>query len=395
MKKILLLCFICNLFNYALAQTNVPVAKIPFELEGEHIFIRLNIEGSSELDFVFDTGAGSTVINSELVKRLNWESDKTTSLDGASGETELRKFNNKDIILQSLTLTKVDLLSTSLNHFEESFGRHIDGIIGYDFLKKYVIEINYNTFELIVFNSKKYRHHGIGAMKKIFIGDVPTTMLDIKLSDDTYIKGEFILDTGAGLTVAFATPFINKNDLKAAAGKTYSLSSQGGLSKTNSQVEIGKIKALKIMDEELKNLPVRFYNTTSGVLAQKGIAGLIGNEILKRYNITFDYKRKKSYWVANNRFLSHPFDESLSGIMLNLNKDKSKVIVSNLIPGFPVTKTELKLGDEIIEIDGYKTSNTKLTKLRKLLKQKGKTISIKYIQEKQIKEIFLELKPII
>ncbi|MEM9052889.1 MAG: hypothetical protein AAGC47_12625 [Bacteroidota bacterium] len=53
------------------AQTNQKISEIPFELFGGHTFIELKIGKSDVLSFIFDTGAGATVINSSTSERLN------------------------------------------------------------------------------------------------------------------------------------------------------------------------------------------------------------------------------------------------------------------------------------------------------------------------------------
>lgn len=377
------------------AQNANPVTKIPFELEGNHIFIQLTINHSEQLDFVFDTGAGSTVINSETAKKLNFASSKTSTTTGASGKTQSSIIKKKSVEGKSIELDKVDLLSVPLSHLERLIGKDIDGIIGYDLLKKYVTEIDYNNSELIFFESKSYEYQGSGELIRIDIGDVPTAIFQIILKDGTYVNEEFLLDTGAGGAISFTSPFSERSQIRTKIDKTYSNNSRG-LSANVAQVEVGRIKNLKILDFEFANIPVSIYDTEVGFFANKKIAGIIGNEILKRFNITFDYKRKKSYWVKNKQYINEPFYVQNSGLKLSLDANKSKIIVDHIIPNSSAAKSELKIGDEIIEIDGVKTVDSSLETIRKLLRtQSGKTIKIVYRHVGTEKELLLSLEPLI
>ena len=76
------------------AQNLNPIAEIPFELEDHHIFIRLNIEGSKALEFIFDTGAVGTVINSALTESLDLNADKTAENTGAAGKGMIQVIKN-------------------------------------------------------------------------------------------------------------------------------------------------------------------------------------------------------------------------------------------------------------------------------------------------------------
>lgn len=373
---------------------SIPIAKIPFELEGNHIFINLSIQGSEELKFVFDTGAGGTVINSSTTKRLNLVSDRTTENSGASGTVTSEIIENVEININDIQLSKVNLQSVSLSHLEEVIGRNIDGIIGYHLLRQYVIEINYNTSELIVYQSKKYKYQGNGELIKIDLGYVPTAVFTVALTNDSYQNEEFIIDNGAGLAIAFTTPFSERNDLKNTIGKTYS-NRASGFSKNKADVDVGRINKVKILGTEFTNIPVSIYNTNVGVFAHPTIAGVIGNEILKRFNITFDYKRKISYWEPNHLFDGTAFEISHSGLKLKLSSDKSKTIVDSIISETDISKSDIKAGDEIIEIDGIKAVDASLEQLRALLYQDGKKVEIKYLQDNQEKSLEILLRPLI
>ena len=288
----------------------------------------------------------------------------------------------------------MDLLSVPLSHLERSIGKDIDGIIGYDLLKEYVTEINYNNSELILYESKSYEYQGSGELVKIDIGDVPTAVFQIILTDSTYIDEEFVLDTGAGGTISFTSPFSKRSKLRSKID-TYSNSSRG-LSTNEAQIEVGRIKNLKILDIEFENIPVSIYDTEVGFFASKKVAGIVGNEILKRFNITFDYKRKKSYWIVNKQYINEHFYVQSSGLKLSLDSTESKIIIDGIIPNSSAAKSELQIGDEIIEIDGIKAVESSLETIRKSLRTESKkTVKIVYRRADAERELLLSLEPLI
>ena len=392
MKQILILIAVCISFNHY-AQENKLVCEIPFKLIDNHIYIPLKINDSEELEFVFDTGAGATIINSNIQKQINLTSNKVLTSNGATGEVNMILIENNTIKFDSLELNEIDLLSTSLSHLERASGRNIDGIIGYDFLNKYVVEINYNDSKILIFDPKGFKYQGKGQLIKIDVDKLPKAKFKFSINNRISFKGEFIIDTGAGGTIGFATHFSKKNDLKHRIEKTYSFSSKG-LSGNHSIIDIGRIKEFKISEFGFKNIPVRIYNTNKGALAKKKTAGIIGNELLKKFNITFDYKSKKSYWTLNHKF-NEPFVVSHSGLKLELDTSGTKVIITYIIPNSVAESSDLNIGDEIIEIDNLKVSSISLDKIRKLLNQNGKTIEIKYLKGNEIKILNLILKPMI
>ncbi|MEL7146174.1 MAG: aspartyl protease family protein [Bacteroidota bacterium] len=379
MKKIYcLLLFFLALTAYA--QKPTPVAKIPFHLEGNHVYIQLTIGTSDTLDFIFDTGAGSSVINTATAEALSLSGSRTALTQGASGTVESSIIQKQNINIGSLTLKKVNLLGAPLSHFERSVGKDIDGIIGYDLLKDFVIQVNYNTSQLIVYKSRGFQYQGDGEVINIDLGRVPTAVFPVLLTDGSYQKEEFIIDNGAGLTIAFTSPFAKKEQLMTTIENTYQSSSKG-FSTNVANVNVGRISGLKIGNREFTNVPARIYDTKEGVFSMESIAGIIGNEIQKRYNIVFDYKRKKSYWEPNDRFENEPFVVAHSGLQLVRNDDKTGVIIEGIIPESPAASSALQLGDEIVEIDGVKASEASLYMLRLALRKNGKTVRVVYRNE--------------
>ena len=67
----------------AIAQT--PVASFPFEQYGAHSFIKVKVNNSEELDFIFDTGDGLTVLNIDRAAELGMTSGASATTTSAEG----------------------------------------------------------------------------------------------------------------------------------------------------------------------------------------------------------------------------------------------------------------------------------------------------------------------
>ncbi|MGD1840064.1 MAG: aspartyl protease family protein [Thermonemataceae bacterium] len=376
------------------AQSSSPITTIPFKLEGNHLMITTHINQSKALNFVFDTGAGATVINVQTAAQLQLKEGKQKTSDGAAGKVSSKVIADATLQIGSVSLRKVDLESAPLTHLEKVFGKDIDGLLGYDLLKQYVVKINYDKSVIEIYNSKKYQYRGSGKLIKIDVGDVPTAKATISLDGKNTLEGEFILDNGAGSAMSFCTPYAEKHQLQSTIGKTYKIKSRG-YSSNEATVSVGRLKRVEIQQFQFSEVPVSIYDTQSGVFSYKGIAGVIGNDLLKRFNITFDYKRKKTYWEPNDRFKDEPFYVDYSGLRLSLDETKTKVLINNIIPESPSSMSDLKIGDEIIEIDNIKAADTSLANLRKLLYQEGKKVEVKYKRGNTLLSTVIQLKALI
>ncbi|MEO0473844.1 MAG: retropepsin-like aspartic protease, partial [Bacteroidota bacterium] len=204
-----------------------PIATVAFELEGEHMFIKLRVNDSEELDFIFDTGAGGSAINATTARRLNLSNRKKKMASGAAGTFKVGVIKNARIQINDLELEKVNLESPDLLHLECALGRDIDGIIGYHVLKDHVVSINHDRSEMDIYAAEGFVYQGTGQIFPIKVGTHASIDGRLTLENGAQIAGEFILDNGAGVALAFCTPFANKHDLLSKIEGGYAMRAVG------------------------------------------------------------------------------------------------------------------------------------------------------------------------
>jgi hypothetical protein len=145
MKK---LAFILVLLSGTILQAQTPITSIPFEFFGDHIIIKVSVDQSRPLDFIFDTGAGLTVMDEDIVKELDLPVNKEVDLGDITTTWHIIKHNTIEI--NGFLMEKnTKVYSTDLDHLEISLGRELDGIIGYDLLQHhgiYVGGIDFGVF---------------------------------------------------------------------------------------------------------------------------------------------------------------------------------------------------------------------------------------------------------
>ena len=379
--------------NYLFAQSG-SLAKIPFSLEGNHIFIKVKVNGSEELDFMFDTGMTVAAINTDIVTNLNLSHYKKIKTGGASGKFDAKRSKNNEINLGGLKLTKIDLEEIPLLHLERTIGRDIDGLIGFSLLNKYVVKVNYDSLKLEIYPTNKFEYTGDGEVIDLTVGKLSFIKTQLKIGGNKEVSGEFILDTGAGLALALATPFSQINQIEKKMGRKFTMN-VAAYGEDKVTANIGLMNQVQINQFQFKDVPTTIFKNPKGVFSRKFIGGVIGNELLKKFNITFDYKHKKSYWEPNKSFSENSFTTQCSGLVLSLDKTKKRVIIENIIPESVGYESELNVDDIILEIDAVKAGEAPLFELRKILNQSGKEVKIKYSRRGVENEIGLKLKALI
>ncbi len=132
------------------------LAVLPFRLSGSHIFIDVRVNDSEQLHFIFDTGASSTVIAQRQAKRLKLSSDGYTPIRGRKGPSLAYYSRNSQLRMGELLVEKVRVVHLPLDHLQRALGKKVDGIIGHDLLKHYVVQINYDTRTIALYDPEEF-----------------------------------------------------------------------------------------------------------------------------------------------------------------------------------------------------------------------------------------------
>ena len=188
---------IAAVFYAGVALAQKPVASFPFEQFGDHSFIKVKVNNSEELDFIFDTGDGLTVLNIDRAKELGMTSGANATTTSAEGTISGKLVKHNELTVGGAPVHNIKVYETSLNHLEISIGRNIDGIIGYDILNNYVVSMNFDTKMIELYNPKNYKYNGSGKMMSINLTSfIPHIAGQVTLSNGEQLKGEFFIDTG-------------------------------------------------------------------------------------------------------------------------------------------------------------------------------------------------------
>jgi predicted aspartyl protease len=109
------------------------------------LFMRAII-GGKNLRFCFDTGAETNVLSTSLPKNVlqTVTITRTSKLRGAgSAYTDVIYGRMNDFLFGDTAFTQMETVITYLDHLNESYGTHLDGVVGFDFISKGTFCINF------------------------------------------------------------------------------------------------------------------------------------------------------------------------------------------------------------------------------------------------------------
>jgi hypothetical protein len=134
------------------------LAESPFQLYGSVIITEVSVDESGPLNFIFDTGAGATIVNSKTAARLGIVGDETVSREGATGTVEITRSTNHIVDIGELRFQDVTLGIAEIDYIEKRMGIQIDGVIGWEILSRYAVRIDYDRMLIEIYDNSNYEY---------------------------------------------------------------------------------------------------------------------------------------------------------------------------------------------------------------------------------------------
>ncbi|MCH7524038.1 MAG: aspartyl protease family protein [Bacteroidetes bacterium] len=325
-KPYFIFIFCCVFCFQSFSQGNFILRKgnkdrINFKLIHNLIVIPVEINGV-KLSFLLDTGISKPIIFNflNLTEELQINQTERIYLRGlGKGEPieAIRSRNNIFKIGEAINVNQdlYAIFDPSLN-FAPRLGVPIHGIIGYDFLKDFIVEINYTNKYIKIHDPESYRYKRCKKCKSLnleFHNNKPYILGSISLNGKNK-QVKLLMDSGGSDALwLFDDEDITIPDkfFEDFLGRGLSGSVYGKRS---------KLDKFSIAGFELKKVNVAFPDSMSVSYAKKikDRNGSLGGEILKRFNIILDYSNSK-ITLKRNRFFSNLFYYNRSGITLEHN----------------------------------------------------------------------------
>jgi len=376
MRPFRLFVVILAISSLCSALSNEPLAVLTFEMHGDHIFIKVTVNGLEDLNFIFDTGASSTVVSAQLAEKLKLVNGKDSIAMGAGGNKKIQYYDHNFLKVGKILLKNAVLAKVSLQHLMLRIGRKIDGIIGLALLHNHAINLDFEK-ETITFYPSSHQAklaEGHALMVRMSEIGIPYIMARLELVTGKRLYGYFLLDSGAGQPLIINTPFSKKYQLSDQIGKYFQVQLSGLTLHTNPSL-MGRIHAFVIGKYRIRDLPVACSQTLAGVNALPQFAGLIGSPLLRHFNIYLNITQKRVIFQPNS-FYGDKFKIDGSGLRLGLAFRASVVQIYEIIDGSPGQKAGAKIGDKLIIVNGSWINPDSLLKIRELFKIPGQRISL-------------------
>jgi hypothetical protein len=172
------------------------------------------------------------------------------------------------------------------------------------------------------------------------------------LKDGRNISERFIFDSGAGLCLLLSKDFVEDSDIVKKTRPIYTTQAEGLGGKKVMQLTV--VKEVRIGPYKFKQVPVHIFDDEFNVTTYPLLGGLIGNDLLRRFNLILNYPERSIYIKPNTHSIEN-FDYAYTG--LGIYQVDSEIKVIDIIPGSPGDIAGFKTGDVIFSIENNYSKN--------------------------------------
>ena len=361
MRPIIALIFVSLLAITRNARSEEPASEIPSDLilarfalanNGNALLATVTV-ADHDYSFVVDTGSTTTCFDTSfpLVLPVGVQ-----TAGGAEGEVEVKLFRPPDAKVGGVPLAPLDAVGAAdLKLLREVSGQYIRGMLGMDFLGRYVVHIDMERGEVLLLKSAPKRA-GVALPVSYEPGTVPFVGAEIAPGESI----RFTVDTGASAEISGSLGIVETGSL-VRKGRLCEIAKMQRVSLSGKKTRLLlQGDALRIGEFAIQS-PI--FSESYGPMPNK-----LGLGFWSRFVATFDFP-KRTVYLRKTATFSRP--DRLNATGLNLWNRRGSIEVQSVDRESAASQAGLKSGDVFVELDGLNADKTNLINLRNALCKDG------------------------
>jgi hypothetical protein len=336
---------------------------MPFTLTNNHIIVDVRIDGRGPYPFLVDTG-GHDIVTPYAAKGLGMRTVGDTPSSGAgeksvsSGYAHVARIDAGGALLNNQTVVTLDFSPPDVE------GIRLGGMLGVEFLERFVVQIDYGAKTLTLVDPAKFstadRTASGVAVPFVFYEHMPqvTGTFDGR-------PARYDIDTGSRSEVTLTAPFVSRERLSEAYPNGTKITDGWGVGGASRSyvVRAGELSLGSVTTPQ----PIAGLSEAKhGSFSDSNYDGNVGSGLLKRYVATFDYSARTLYLKPAQS--QDPDVGAFDRVGMWINLGEGGMAVMDLAADGPAAQAGLKVGDVITAIDGAAVSTRSLSDVRRSLK---------------------------
>lgn len=258
------------------------------------LLVRPLINGKDVGWFLLSSAYPGNVLHARTARKLNLETYGEEQARAVDGSVKANWSRLKTISMGRMTIHDPLVLNMELPaDLDDASGVPIAGIIGQEMFRYCVIEVDYVTSRVALFDPKTYeQERGKKYWQKLFV----LRGFGVEAEFEGH-KGIFLLGIARGNTVAIPSSVAKKlNLLEGRELKDIFIRGDDG----KEAAKKGKLKYFEIGGHRHEDVEAIFTTSETVTLGNPDVSGMIGGELLKPFQIVFDYQNRRIAFVKRD-----------------------------------------------------------------------------------------------
>ncbi len=369
--------------GYAQAQYFNPIellngkkkAVIPFKFIHNFIVIEAKIYGIIPLQFIFDTGAEHLILfKREYTDLLQVPYGKRIPVLGSDMSREIFALiaRNGVIEVNGLAPMPHDMLVLEEDYFnlDEMIGAPIAGLIGGGVFSNLVIQIDYKKKHITLHDPSSFDAPDNFISLPVRIkANKPYINAEASLMDGTLVQVDLLVDTGAGVPLLLH----NNSHPSLHLPEQYIKGKLGVGLGGYLEGYVGRIQKLSLGNFDFPGVVTSFQDVDDSWLQQKEKFrnGILGNELLSRFEIYFNYAAGQIL-LKPNQEKQKPFIMDRSGMILfAYGSQFNQFVVRDILENSPAQQADIRVDDILTRIRGMSAKYFTLDGINQVLQRKA------------------------
>ncbi|HEY3811935.1 MAG TPA: PDZ domain-containing protein [Caulobacteraceae bacterium] len=372
----ILLCAALTVICLFAPSLTLADARASVELANKTLYIRV-VVARRPLWFVLDTGDKYAVIDLPTAQKLGVALGDPIPIGGGGDKTVMGAL----VKGTSFTVPEVGnfsqplFIAAPLGDLAKISGHEFAGVLGYDFISQFIVEINYASQTVTLHDKDTYHYDRGGESFPITFNTSGHPMVHGEVVDDDgrTATGDFVLDIGNGAALILNTPFVDAQHYLQSGRRTLpwieGRAFGGGVDGV-----VGRVRAFRLGRFEIARPLTVFARTVQGPFGAADQQGNIGAAILEKFRVVIDYPHNRIYLEPNAQF-SAPIPYNRTGLSLTSSGDDFRTfLVDAVADASPASEAGLQKGDILVAIDGKPAMDFTLSALREDLQHMQQAI---------------------
>jgi hypothetical protein len=363
-------------------------AVIPFDLRSNHIWIRGTVNGPDSIWIALDSGAGSSVLDDSLARRLSLRRSGQHEAMGAGGPQQGSSAEDVTIGLAGLKLHRPHVDTIDLAAISATGGRPMQLILGFELFQSCLVRFDYAAGVMDVWDAATAPRDIPGeALPITLIENLPYVEGTLIVRGRPPLSGRFVIDTGSALALLVAPDVVERESLATAFPRTLVTMGRGVGGEVRNRV--GRAESFALGSLRFSGPIVVMPDAGAGRIAVPGAIGNIGGQVLSRGRVTFDYPHQRILFEPVAGF-ERPFEAEMLGAALT--RAEGGLVVRWVNPQTPAADAGLQAGDLVTTLDGEAAERLDPAMLRRRLQEVGRVLKLEVRHGPDSRRVTLTLR---